>query len=430
MSIFSWSYIKEKWAHAGFQKHFQNLGWLFIARLGSMVISFIATAYIARGLGATNYGQLSYAISFVGLFSFLASLGIDQILYRDLVKYPEQRNVYMGSAMGIRLIASVATIIICFICALVVSPKDVSFFLIILISFSFIFSSFQFISYEFLADSRSKYSSILSLVIILILNLLKVVFIYKGFGVIYLAAVILLEPILYAVGYIYLRTRNYGSLKQWKFDKHIAWSILKDSFPLIFASAFFSIYARIDQVMLKNMTDTQSVGLYDSAVRISELWYFVPTLVIGALFPAVINAKKTSEDLYYQRMKKLFILIVSISILTALPTAILSKYIIGIVFGAGFLGAVGILKIYIWSNIGAALNLLAQQMLIAENLTKTIAITTFLGMATNVVLNIYFIPEYGMVGAAYASTISYVVPFLSLFIFKKTRKILLKLAVS
>ncbi len=426
-SMFTLAFIKEKWSHSGFQKHFQNLGWMFFARLGSMAISFIATAYIARTLGATNYGQLSYAVSFVGLFSFLASLGIDQILYRDLIRYPEKRDVYMGSAVGVKLMASIATMLICSGFALFFSPMDVSFFLILLISFSFIFNSFQCISYEFLADTKTKYTSILSLAIVLILNALKLVFIFNGFGVIYLAGVILLEPILYSIGYIYLRTKNYGSIRQWRYDKKIALDILKNSFPLIFASAFFAIYARIDQVMIKNMIDTESVGLYDSAVRISELWYFIPHLVVAALFPAIVNAKKASEDLYYKRVRNLFILIMSISALTALPTAILSKHIIGIVFGAGFIGAVGVLKIYIWSNIGSALNLLTQQMLIAENYTKTISITAFLGMITNVGLNIIFIPKFGMEGAAYASLISYVIPFLSLLLFKKTRGFLIKI---
>ncbi len=425
MKTLSWSNIKEKWSHTGFQKYFQSMGWMFFARLGTMVVSFITTAYIARGLGATNYGQLSYAMSFVGLFSFLASLGIDQVLFRDLIKYPEKRNAYMGSAITLRLLASSITVIICFVTALFVSHNDVSLLLIFIISISFIFSSFQLISYEFLADSKSKASSLLSLAVIIILNVLKLTVIINDQGVIYLAGIILLEPFLYGLGYIYLRTKEYGTIKQWRFDKEIFWSILKDAFPIIFASAFFSIYARIDQVMIKHMIDTESVGLYDSAVRISELWYFIPHIVVSALFPAIINAKKVSETLYYQRTKKLILLIVSISIITALPTSLLSNSIIGIVFGAGFAGAVTILQIYVWSNVGAALTMLSQQILIAENFTKTISLTTFFGMLTNITLNLFLIPTHGMAGAAYASLISYVIPFISLLFFTKSRRIVI-----
>lgn len=428
MHLLSSAYIKEKWAHAGFQRYFQNIGWMFFARLGSMVISFVATAYIARNLGPTNYGELSYAISFVSLFGFLASFGIDQILCRDLIRYPEKRNEYMGSAMGLRLLASGITFVICILSAALWSSDDVSLILIFIVGLTFVFGSFQLISYEFQAEAKLKYPSLFSTIIILILNVLKIVVIFYGQGVIYLAGIVLLEPVLYAAGLLYLRTKEYGTVKNWRFDREIARSIVRDSFPLIFASAFFAIYARIDQVMIKNMMDAESVGLYDAAVRVSELWYFIPHIIIAGLFPTIINAKKTSEELYYKRTKKLFLLILGISVCTALPTVFLSKYLIGIIFGAGFMGAVAVLQIYVWSNIGAALTALTQQLLIAENMTKILSSTAFFGMLANVILNVIFIPKFGITGAACSSLISYVVPFLSLALFKKSRRILLHLA--
>lgn len=421
------SYLKQKMLHPGTQRYAKNMGWMFFARISSMAVTFIATAYIARGLGPSNYGELSYAISFVGLFGFLASLGIDQILYRDLIRFPEKRNEYMGTAMVIRLSAAFISLAVCTLFAITLSPKDVSLILIFVISLSFIFSSFQLLGYEFQAEAKSKYPSILSLIVIIILNVAKILIVFNGNGVIYLAGIILLEPILYAIGYLYLRTREYGSVRNWRFNKTIGISILKDSFPLIFASAFFAVYARIDQVMIKNMMDAESVGLYDSAVRISELWYFLPNIIVAGLFPALMNAKKVSDELYYKRAKKLLILILAISLLAALLTTILSKYFILIIFGTGFLGALLILKIYIWSNIGAAINLLMQQLLVAENLTKIISISVFLGMATNVTLNMIWIPMYGTSGAAFASLVSYVVPFLSLFMFNKSRKLIVNI---
>lgn len=418
------THIKKRFGHPGVQKHSKNLSWMFFSKIANMVIAFIATAYIARNLGPTNYGQLSYAISFTGLFGFLAGLGIDQILYRDLIRYPEKRNSYMGTALVLRIIASVFTILLCTLLAFMWSAKDVSLILIFLVSLNFVLGSFMLLSYEFQAESKSKYPSIFSVFIVAILNILKIAVIFSGQGVIYLAGIMLLEPILYGGAYWYLRTKEYGSLRNLKFDKVIAVSILKDSFPLIFASAFFAIYARIDQVMIKNMIDTESVGLYDAAVRISELWYFVPSIIVTALFPAIVNSKKISEELYYKRIKKLSFLIVSIAILMALPTMLLSKYLITIIFGIGFIGALPVLQIYVWSNIGAALNLLLQQLLVSENLTKMISISTFFGMLSNVLLNVLMIPRYGMVGAAFASLISYLIPFLSLLFFRKSRKFL------
>lgn len=425
MPTFFLNNIKEKWLNVGFQKYFRNLGWMFFAKIGTMVISFIATAYIARSLGPSNYGELGYAISFVSIFGFIASLGIDQILCRDLVRHPDKVNEYMGSALGLRFLSSGIAFVICIVSAFIWSSRDVSLFLIFIISLTFVFGSFQLLSYEFQAVVKLKSLSILSVIVVLILNILKIWVVFLGGGVIYLAAIILLEPILYAVALIYLRIKSFGTMKDWKFDRRIAILILKDSFPLIFASAFFAIYARIDQVMIKNMIGSESVGLYDSAVRISELWYFIPHLIMANFFPAIINAKKTSAELYKKRVRKLFILIVSVSIFTVIPTILLSKYMIDIIFGSEFYGASAVLRVYVWSNVGAAFGLVMQQVLIAENMTKIISISTFFGMIVNIVLNIFLIPKFGIVGAAYASLISYSVPFLSLFLFNKSRKLIL-----
>lgn len=418
---------KGVWAHAGFQKYFQNTSWMLLGKIASMAISFIATAYIARNLGPTNYGELSYALSFVGLFGFLATLGIDQILYRDIIKFPEKKNEYLGTALFLRIFSAAITIIFCIGTAFILSPKDVSLLLISIISLSFIINPFQLLNYEFQAEAKAKIPSILSLVVVFILNVVKIIIIFLDQGVIYLALSILLEPILYAIGFIYFRVKFYGSLRNLKFNKTLAISILKDSFPLILASAFFAIYARIDQVMIKNMINSESVGLYDAAVRISEIWYFIPNMIIISLFPTIINARKNSSTLYYKRIKHLFFAILIISISAAFFTSFFSKYLILIIFGPSFIGSLAVLNIYVWSIIGASLNSLSQQLLIAENMSKTISITIFFGMIFNIILNIILIPQYGMVGAAIATLISYIIPFISLLFFKKSRQIIINI---
>lgn len=421
------TYLQEKFETPGVKKHAKNIGWMFFARLASMVITFISTAYIARHLGPGNYGELSYAISFVGVFSFMASLGVEQILVRDLVRYPEKRNTYLGSAIFLRVLASTFAIVVCIGSALLISQKDVSLWLIFIISLTHLSGSFQLLGSEFQADAQSKYPSIFSFGVIIILNILKIVTILFNQGVIYLALIILLEPILYSLLYIYLRSKYYGNVRNLTINKTICITILKESFPLVFASAFYVIYSRIDQVIIKNMINAESVGLYDAAVRVSEVSYFIPNIILASLFPAIINAKKHSEDLYHKRIKKLFLMLIGISTLLALATTLVSKYLILVIFGAGFLGAIPVLVIYVWSNIGAALNVLTQQILLSENLTKYISVTTFFGMATNVILNMALIPKYGIEGAAFATLISYMIPFLSLVLFKKTRIIITKI---
>jgi len=423
MYIFSWNYIKEKWAHAGFQKYFQNTGWMFAAQIFSMVISFFATIIIARRLGPGNFGQLSYALSLISIFSILATLGIDSILYRDIIKYPEKKKDYLGSALTIKLIAGFITAVLVCIFAFFFGQSDVSKILIIILSGTFIFNAFQIINFEFQAQVKSKYPSIISCIVNLIINMLEVTIILTGKGVIYLAFVTLFGSILNAIFYWYFYEKKIeGKLFEWKFDKNIAKNLLIDSWPLIFANGFGLIYSRIDQVLIKNMLGASQVGIYSVAVILAEVWGFIPTIIVSSLFPAIINARKTSEKMYHERLKKLALLLLALAIIVSSVITLLAPFLIKLIYGPAFSGGIKILQIYVWASLGTFLGSLAYNYLLAENNKKLMVSMTFIPMAINIVLNVLWIPKYGIIGAAYATLISYSFGPLTLLLFKETRQ--------
>jgi probable polysaccharide biosynthesis protein len=62
------------------------------------------------------------------------------------------------------------------------------------------------------------------------------------------------------------------------------------------------------------MLGNEAVGQYAAATRLSEIWYFIPTVVVSSLFPAIVNARRQSEELYCDRLQKLFDLVAWIAI--------------------------------------------------------------------------------------------------------------------
>ncbi|MCF7865666.1 MAG: flippase [Candidatus Pacebacteria bacterium] len=417
--------LKNKYLRAmegpGFIKYLKNSGWMFVARVVSLVISFFVTTYIARYLGPYNYGQLSYAISFVALFSFISTLGIDSVLYREILRYSEKKDIYIGSALVLKLLAGLLASLLSIITAYLTGTHDVALLLIAIISFTFIFNSFNIIVFEFQAAVESKIPSIIAVVVTLILSFAKVAVVVFDKGIIYLSLVLLLESILYAGLYIVFRIKKYGSISNWSFDKNIAVSIMKDSWPMMFGSAFALVYARIDQVFIKSLVDVQSVGIYDAAVRLSEVWYFLPNILLASLFPAIMNARGTNLSTYYKRMKYVLLLMIILSFSIAIPTTFFAKEIVHIVFGPAFIGSYIILQIYIWSLAGTYINHAISYFLIAENYRKMIFTSSLVGMILNVILNILLIPRYGISGAAIATLISYTMGPLSLICYREFR---------
>ena len=85
------------------RKYFSNTSWLLGERILRMGVSLFVGIYVIRYLGPEKYGLLSYTMSFVCLFSAFLDLGHREIIVRELVLYPEQRNVILGSAILLRL---------------------------------------------------------------------------------------------------------------------------------------------------------------------------------------------------------------------------------------------------------------------------------------------------------------------------------------
>lgn len=409
----------------GFKRYASNTFWPLLTRVIGMMVSFVATIYIIRALGPENYGQLSYAVSFVGLFGILASLGIDNVLYRELINHPENRNSYLGSTLFIKLVMGLVTSLIVVVAAFTLVHDDVSRLIILLLAPTFLGMALQTtLIGDFGGQVAQKYPSIVTIAVILILSAAKIIVIALGAGVLYLGAILLLEPFLYATLLFFAHRHAFGTAHRWHFDAKIAKSLIYESWPFIFTTAFVTIYSRIDQIMLKHFIDATATGLYDAAVRIAEVWYLFPSIIAASLFPAILNAKKTSPDEYRRRLRLLIALLLIIPLVFIIPLTFIAEPLIITIYGPAFLGSVAPFLVYLWAGIFASLDNITRWYLLAEKRRRTIFLITALAAILNTLLNILFIPSYGLVGAAWATLISYAVlavPLLPLIIYRNSK---------
>ncbi len=429
MPPISLSYIKEKWQHAGFQKYLKNTGWMFGGRFISLTISFFVGVYIARYLGPANYGLLNYVISFVGLFGFLASFGIDGIISREIIKDHNKKDELIGAGFYIKIIGSLLAIASVFTVSLFTTRDIFTLGLIWIFSLTFIPQAFNIVEIYFQSQVLSKKIVTAQITSNIASAILKLSVIFLNKGIFWLTLIYIVEASIYGVILLF-NYRKFGNhIRSWKFNKNIAKSILKDSWPLMLSSVAVGLYMKIDQVMIKNILGNEQAGIYTAAVKLSEVWYFIPSLICLSTFPALINAKKDNEQLYNIRLLRLYRLIFWISFIIALPIALLSKHIIFVLFGNAYIQASAALSIYVWAGISISLNLVLGNHILTENKTKFFLFSTTAGAISNILLNIILIPMYGIAGAASATFLSYIVVILSVVFFKDLRpqlKIMLK----
>ncbi len=391
----------------GFRKYFVNTSWVFIARMVAYGVSFLTIAIVARYLGPENFGKLSYAQVFVSIFSVFASLGIDQILQRELIARRDREQSLLGTAFILKLACGTIAAGAAIITAFTINEDPILSWLIAVISLSFILQPANVVAQVFAAEVKSKYLAYATIAVAFIIPITKVALVTLGEGILYFAATLTLEAFIYGITYVaiyhYLLKR---SIINWTFNKREAVLLMQSSWPLMLASFSGYIYGRIDQVMILHYLDATSVGLYDIAVRITEMLGFVPGVIIGSLFPALMNAKKQSDTEYKKRWKALISLTVGIAFISATIICIAAPLLITLLFGAAFSPAIPLLQIYVWSVVGTIGIILMQQFFIAEGSSQEFLFFSILGALTNVALNMILIPEYGMFGAAIATIIT------------------------
>ncbi|HEY3429119.1 MAG TPA: flippase, partial [Cyclobacteriaceae bacterium] len=285
-----------------FKKYFENVSWLVLEKGFTLLVGLVVGIYVARYLEPERFGLLNYAISFVSIFSAFSTLGMDQIIVRELAKQPEKQSDLLGTGFMLKLAGSGVLILLMIIIIVFMDHDAFTNTLIMIIAAAEIFKGFEVINYFFQAKVLSKYVVQVQLIINLFLSILKIGLVFAQAPLIWFAIIIVIGSIFNALGFLYAYHKREGTPWTWEFRKPLAYQLLQESWPLALYGIALHIQARIDQVMLGKMLNNYEVGQYSVALKFIEIFGFMPMILMNTFTPAVTKAKATSEALYHSRL--------------------------------------------------------------------------------------------------------------------------------
>ena len=389
--------------HSGFRKYFANTSWLMAERILRMTVALFVGAYVARYLGPERFGLLSYANSFVGLFLALATLGLDSIVIRELVKNPESRNELLGTAFGLKIFGTIIMWFFILVSVPITENDNQTNIFIAILSFAILFQVFNVIDFNYQAEVKSKYVVKVQFFQLIFSSSTKLFLIFIKAPLLWFVWVYCFDAFLLAIGLVVIYMIKSGNFLLWRWKWEFARTLMRDSWPLILSGIIVSIYVNIDQVMIKHMIDEQAVGIYAIATRISTAWYFIPIAITSSMFPAILNAKYNNSSIYQQRLQALYDILVWLAILIAIVIICLSEPIIDLLVGEEYAPAASVLSIAIIAGIFTNIGLINNKFFEAENRQIDILYRSLLGVSVNIFLNIILIKKYGIYGAAMAT---------------------------
>lgn len=382
---------------------YKNITWLFFDKILRIAGGLFIGVWVARYLGPEDFGILNYAIAYTALFTLFVKLGLDQIVVRELVKFPEKTNDLLGTAFGLKLTGSLIALIIISLSLSFLQTDKITKTIIFVLSLYFIAESLDVIDFFYQSKVLSKYVVIARNSAFLISSLLKIYFIINKFSVLYFAISICLDFFIAAffLLIIYKQTGNY--ISQWKFSALTAKRYIKFCWPLAISTFLITIHMKIDQVMIGNMLDSKQVGIYSVAVTLAEAWYFIPAIIVSTLMPYFVELRDSNNELYHFRLIQLYSLMFWMGVGVGLFVLFFGKDILMLLFGKEYVSAYNALVFNIWNGIFVSQAMTRGIWMISENLQQYRLYNNCIIVILNITLNITLIPILGITGSAIAT---------------------------
>jgi O-antigen/teichoic acid export membrane protein len=383
-----------------------NSGWLLLDKLLRLGLSVVVGIWVARYLGPSQFGELSYVLAYIVFFQAIANLGLDGIVVRDLSNDKLPASYLLGTAFILRLIVGS----LCWISAIIFIGiingwHDNGVLLTALVGSSLIFQSVDAIDLWFQSQSQSRRTVVAKISAYIISNSLKIYFVYIRAPLPAFALVIVIEGFLAAVG-LFLSYKKYPCQVKWMPTKKIAYKLLQESWPFVLSGVSIVIYMRIDQIMIKEFIGIKKLGIYAAVLPLATVWQIIPVALNASLAPFVARKKLCSEEEYWLVLRKIFKFYALLGWVVCIPTILLSHWLVPILFGPSYQEGINVLSIYVFTNLFINMGMAQGLWMLNERKPMISLVNTMVGAVVCVIGNYFLIPHFGILGTSVVAVLS------------------------
>lgn len=412
--------IKQPGLIASFIK---KAGIVFVIQVIGSALSYILQVFLARVMGHGEYGLYTYILAWVTIGAIFCNLGLPGAILRFVPKYITQgdwgrfQGVIRGASkftFAVSIVGALLGTILAFSLHAYGRLENFNFIPVLLGIWTLPLIALENIQRSLFRGCRqmvSAYGPSNVLRPLLLMVIAAAIFVWQGkplssktLFIITLASYVIListQQIL-----IHNRLLTQGKLEQPIYELR---SWLRVSLPLLLIVGSVIILYQTDVLMIGALLEPTQVGLYNAATKTSNLTTFVYTAVEAIAAPTISSLYVAGDR---HQMQKVVTTMANLvfwpTIAVTLFIVIFSNQILGM-FGSEFVVARSSLIILMLGQlvnattgpVGYLLDLTGHQ----DQSARVRFCTAFL----NIVLNLIFIPLFGIMGAAMATAIAVII---------------------
>ena len=386
-------------------KLFNNIGYLAIAQIGTYLLPLITIPYISRTVGLDNYGLVEFATVAMLYFISLVEFSFNTTITRKIAAHKdnlEKVSFLYSSAMYSRLVLFVIGTLIFIVCLFAI-PEFKDNLSLILLAYPVVLGWAIYPLFLFQGMQQLKTIAIGNLILKLFSTLLIFIVINNQADYILVATINGGSQLVIGLLILwYVPVKFKGVRMYWPGWRAIKATIYEGRY--MFTSDFFNkIYAMGSVFIAGFFVSPANLGLFAAGMKlivVGKGFIFQP--LIGALFPHLNTLYKEDKKRFYAQLNRSFWALLFITSAASIVLMSFSEFIINLLFGKEFIEAAPLMvimaPILIFSSVVHVF--LYQGVLIFKKDKVYLGIIVFGGLLS-LILNIMFIPEYGVTGAAY-----------------------------
>jgi len=384
----------------------KNVAWLSLSQLAGRLIRGLFIIFVARVLGATEYGIFSYALGLAGFFTLFADIGVNSILTRDASREPEKAVSYFATSFWIKtFLLAVTTILVVFVAphfSKIASANVLLYFVALLT----IFDNFrEFFNSFFRAKEKMEFEALINVAMNIAISVIGAIVLYFSHTAI---AVTISYVGSAGVGFIIAGFILKKELKKIisHFDKKLVAPVIKAALPIAILGFLGSFMLNIDIVIIGWFRSAAEIGFYSAGQKIVALLYTVPTILASATFPAISRlAGKGESEKVSLVMEKGMAMIFALALPLTIGGIVLAGPIISMLYGAEYLPSVLTFQIMLLTILIIFPQTLLANLILSYNKQSKLAKFVALTALGNVILDLILIPRFGIAGSAAGTVI-------------------------
>ncbi len=400
----------------------KNIFWLFFDKTVRVIIGLFVGVWIAKYLGPEKFGTINYSLAIIGLFGPLISLGLNEVVVKELINEPDQKHNLIGSTFVAQIFSSVLSFFLILVIIILIEPDKVQRNVTYILAISLPFQSSNAIKYYFESIFKGYNSNLIELTVFVIFTLLRIYSLLNKYGLYIFVLLTLFETIFSFILLLFWYQYLKKDIFNWSPSLSKIKDLLNKSYPLILSGFAVILYMRMDQILIGHMIGKKELGIYSSALRFSEIMYTIPIVIMSTIFPKIVKLKKENFITYSKYFKNVLKALTIISFFIIITITFSSNFIFKFFYGDEFLDGSLVLKIHIWTSTFVFLGIAGSKWYLTENLQKLIIIQTCIGAILNLLLNLFLIPKFGIAGSAFSTLFAQILStYMFDLFYKKTR---------